>query len=129
MNVLKFARWKIVMAVTAVGLSLAPVVAPSFAYAACAPGDPQCVDVCGNATNCNLFVENYINPLVKVLTALVGISAVISIIVAGIQYSSSADDPGTVTKAKQRVFNVVIGLLAYIFLIALLNYLIPGGIW
>lgn len=87
------------------------------------------VDVCGSGAKCNDFVENYINPAIQALTALVGIVAVISIIIAGIQYSTSADDPGAVTKAKQRIFNVVLGLVAYIFLVAFLQYLVPGGIW
>lgn len=109
---------------------LAP--APAFA------GGPS-MDVCGNPGNansesepnssCNKFVENYLNPAIIVLTSLVGIAAVLSIIFAGIQYSSSADDPGMVTKAKQRIFNTILGLVAYIFLLAFLNYLIPGGIF
>lgn len=101
----------------------------------------QQVDVCGstagvtsqttidNIGKCNHFIDTYINPAVKVLTALVGITAVVSIILGGIQYSTSADDSGEVTKAKQRIFNTVLGLVAYVFLIALLNYLVPGGIW
>lgn len=90
------------------------------------------VDVCGGgsgAAACNTFVENYINPVIILLTSLVGIAAVISIIMAGIQYSSSADDPGVVTKAKTRILNTVIGLVAYIFLLAFFNYLVPGGIF
>lgn len=87
------------------------------------------VDVCGSGSdNCNKFVNDFVNPAILVLTALVGIAAIISIIYAGIQYASSADDPGAVSKAKQRIFNTVIGLVAYIFLFAFLNYLVPGGI-
>lgn len=86
-------------------------------------------DVCGTSGDrCNNFVETYLNPFIYLLSALVGVAAVISIITAGIQYSSSADDPSTVSKAKQRIFNTVIGLVAYIFLFAFLNYLIPGGL-
>jgi hypothetical protein len=88
-------------------------------------------DICGNgadAAACDNFVNKYINPFIILLSALVGVVAVISIIMAGIQYASSADDPGTVTKAKQRIFNTIIGLVAYAFLFAFLNYLVPGGI-
>jgi len=60
---------------------------------------------------------------------LVGIVAVLGIIISGIQYSASADDPGTVTKAKERIFEIIIGLVGYAFLVAFLNYLVPGGIW
>jgi hypothetical protein len=89
------------------------------------PGTGICV---GGTQRCNHFIDTYINPFLYLLSGLVGIVAVISIIFAGIQYASSADDPGTVTKAKQRIFNTVIGLVAYIFLFAFLEYLIPGGI-
>lgn len=93
-----------------------------------APGSNS--DICNeDGTRCNAFVENYINPFIYLFSAMVGVAAVISIIVAGIQYSSSADDPAAVSKAKQRIFNTVIGLVAYIFLFAFLNYLVPGGIF
>jgi len=89
------------------------------------------LDVCGatSGTACNNFVAKYINPVVNLLTISIGVFAVISIIVAGIQYSSAGDDPGAVNKAKNRIVKTVIGLLAYIFLFALLNYLIPGGLF
>lgn len=86
------------------------------------------LDVCGGDAACNSFVDKYINPFIVALTALVGVAAVISIIVAGIQYSASADDPGTVSKAKQRIFNTIIGLVAYLFLFAFISWLVPGGI-
>lgn len=97
-------------------------------------------DICGNAANtssdssdpdssCNKFIKNYVNPAIIALTGLVGVAAIISFIMAGIQYASSADDPAVVTKAKKRMFNTVLGLVAYIFLFAFLSYLIPGGLW
>src|SRR6185369_766481 len=106
----------------AVGATLFCLLSPMAVSAA-----GQQLDVCGSGTNsgstaCNKFVDTYINPAIVVLTALVGITAVISIIMAGIQYTSSADDSGAVTKAKQRIFNTIIGLVAYIFLVAFLNY-------
>jgi hypothetical protein len=87
-------------------------------------------DACGTAgSRCTSFINKYVNPFIVLLSALVGVIAVISIILAGIQYSASADDPAMVSKAKQRIFNTLIGLVAYIFLFAFLNYLIPGGIF
>jgi hypothetical protein len=103
-------------------VSVAYLLLPAVAHAGS-------VDICGaSGPRCNHFVNTYINPALAVLTAAVGVLAVISIVVAGIQYSSSADDPATVTKAKQRIFNTVVGLIAYIFLFAFINYLVPGGI-
>ena len=120
------------------------VAIPNVAYAEFVPGEsggqqPETpteagdssagTEICTGATQrCNHFIDTYINPFIYLLSGLVGIVAVISIIFAGIQYASSADDPGMVSKAKQRIFNTVIGLVAYLFLFAFLEYIIPGGI-
>lgn len=122
--------WKLTAVCALFGLFVFAAFAPARVYA----GDAQQIEVCNtNRTSsdakCNSFINDYVNPIIKVLTAMVGVAAVISIIIAGIQYSASADDSGMVAKAKQRIFNVIIGLVAYVFLLALLNYLVPGGIW
>ena len=92
-------------------------------------GTRSSFDVCGDDTDCDAFIETYINPLILFLSLTIGIGAVISFTIAGIQYSRSADDPAIVGAAKQRIFNTVIGLLAYAFLFALINYLVPGGVF
>jgi hypothetical protein len=119
----------------AVVVSVAIPLVPAGAYAVAQTptstgGGGKTTDVCGTAgKRCNDFVDHYINPFILLLSALVGVVAVISIILAGIQYAGSADDPGTVSKAKQRIFNTIIGLIAYIFLFAFLSYIIPGGLF
>ena len=102
-------------------LSMAGVFVPQAAYAA---------PVCGSSPTprCTQFVQTYINPFIVLLSGLAGVFAVISLIIAGIQYSASADDPGAVSKAKQRMLQTVIGILAFIFLYAFLDYLVPGGL-
>jgi hypothetical protein len=124
MKLHRILSWKMVAVCLALAFMAAPVLLPAVTSAA----GPQ-VDVCHGGPDCNKFINDYVNPAIKVLTALVGIVAVLSIVIAGIQYASSADDPGTVTKAKQRIFNVGIGLVAYIFLLSFLNYLVPGGLF
>lgn len=123
----RFTAWRglhLAQAVLTIALSfgflLAPAPTPAFA------AGPS-VDVCAGGAKCNDFVNKYINPVIVFLTVVVGIAAVISIIMAGIQYTSSADDPGAVSKAKMRIFSTIIGLVAYIFLLAFFNYLVPGG--
>jgi hypothetical protein len=86
--------------------------------------------VCTSAGDaCSKFVNKYIAPIIVLLTVLVGVFAVISIIVAAIQYSSAGDDPSAVGKAKNRIFKTVLGLFGYIFLFAFLNFLVPGGLF
>ena len=77
-----------------------------------------------------------LNPIVDVafaiyrfLSAGVGIIAVGSIIVAGIQYSASRGNPQATQAAITRISNTLIGLVIYIFIYAIANYLVPGGIF
>lgn len=62
------------------------------------------------------------------LAAAVGILAVILLIIAGIQYTTSGGDPNKVADAKKRIYNVILGVFAFIFMYAFLQWLIPGGI-
>jgi len=82
---------------------------------------------CANLAHCDL-ISKYINPFINFLSALVGVAVVISIVIGGIQYGSSAGDPQKVTAAKNRIRNAIIALLTFLFLYALLNFLIPGGL-
>ena len=95
------------------------------------PQDQDCATEAGNCSanlqQCDL-VNNFINPFIKFLSALVGVAVVASIIIGGIQYSSSGGDPSKANAAKMRIRNAVIALVTFIALDAMLNFLIPGGI-
>ena len=80
----------------------------------------------GSGETC--FVRQYIDPAVRVLAALVAVFVVLSIVIAGIQYSSAADDSSKVAAAKGRIQKALIALLAYLFLLAFVQYILPGGI-
>jgi hypothetical protein len=82
---------------------------------------------CSDVNKCDL-INKYLNPFVNFLAALVGVAVVASIIIGGIQYGSSAGDPSKVTAAKNRIRNAIIALVTFLFLYALLNFLIPGGL-
>ena len=87
------------------------------------PAAASCVD----DSNCN-FIDKFINPTIKFLSAGVGVAVTIMIIIGGIQYSSAGSDPQKITAAKRKIMNALIALLLYIMLFAILNWLIPGGI-
>jgi hypothetical protein len=82
---------------------------------------------CASVSKCDL-VSKWLNPFINFLAALVGIVVVISIVIGGIQYGSSAGDPQQVSAAKNRIRNAIIALVTFVFLYALLNFLIPGGL-
>lgn len=100
----------------------------------CEPGaaDDPCADPAVKSTckdvSCNTLIKDYVEPGVKVLTGLMGLVVAISIVVAGIQYASSASDPGKVAAAKKRLTAAIIALISYLFMFAFLQWLLPGGV-
>lgn len=71
------------------------------------------------------WLEFFINVLS--VTILAGGSVMIAW--AGIQYMSARDNAQAVQDAKNKIWNVVYGLLAYFFLYAFIQWLIPGGVF
>jgi hypothetical protein len=76
----------------------------------------------------NCIVSSYINPLIRFLNILVTVVAVIAIVIGGIQYSSSRDNPESLKSARKHITNALLGLICYFLLFAFLSFLIPGGI-
>ena len=56
------------------------------------------------------------------------LAGTIGIIVSGIQIITARDNAGQLTKAKQRLIDIVIGLVAFSFMYVILNFVIPGGV-
>lgn len=92
--------------------------------------DPNCVqtmffgEVCGSDG-----VFRILGIVLDVLTYGVGVLAVLGFVVVGIQYTTARDNEGQVAKAKERIGQIVIGLVIYALLYALLQFLIPGGVF
>jgi hypothetical protein len=133
--------WQVVLVAGLLALSVVSVTAPAYAlapitqFAASQPitcsGGPTLAGISNEkatGTGERCLITSYVNPFVKVLAGLVAVFVVISIIIAGIQYSAAADDSSKVTGAKNRIRNAIIALLAYIFLLGFVKYLLPGGI-
>lgn len=80
-----------------------------------------------NTGNCAIY--GYLLTFTNILSGLVAVVIVIMIITGGIQYATSADDPQKVTAAKKRIFNAIFALVAYIFMFAFLQWIVPGGVF
>ncbi|MBR5389234.1 hypothetical protein IK146_01600 [Candidatus Saccharibacteria bacterium] len=65
---------------------------------------------------------------IEILTILIGAFAVISIIIVGVSYITSAGNPALQTKAKRRFAEIIIGIMCYSVFFAFAEFLIPGGI-
>lgn len=67
--------------------------------------------------------------VLNVLTGLVSIAAVGGLVYGAIMYASAQDNAGQVQEAIGIIRNVIIGIVIYIGMFALLQYLIPGGVF
>jgi len=88
----------------------------------CEPGENVDLD----RKNCGII--NLIVIGINFLSALAGIIFVASIMIAGFQYMTGRDNAGQIQKAKSRIVMTLVALVIYIFMYALLNFLIPGGV-
>jgi hypothetical protein len=65
---------------------------------------------------------------VTVMTVLIGIVATGGIAYAAILYAGARDNQSQVSEAMVIIRNIVIGLILYGFTIAIINWLVPGGV-
>ena len=70
-----------------------------------------------------------LNLVLNILTAGVGIAATIGFVIAGIQYMTAQDNEAQMAKAKMRMLQIVIGLFVYATMWAILNWILPGGVF
>lgn len=94
----------------------------------------ECADTpTGQGKNCDDkqcdLVALYVNPAIQLLSITVGLVVAASLIMGGIQYTTSSGDPQKTSAAKGRIQNTLMAFLAYAFLYAFLNFLIPGGLF
>ena len=96
------------------------------------PGAPQDDDSIKNFNsgdiNANPIVK-WLNALTNLVAGVIGVGAILMIVWGGIQYITARDNAQAVQAAKEKIINVLIGLAAFIFLYAFLQWLIPGGIF
>ena len=109
---------------------LATATAPQEAYA----DDDVCVyvtilnrEVCSNDSQNGIYVV--LSIVLDVLMAGVGVAAVIGIAISGVQYLTAGGNEAQMVKAKNRIIQVVIGLVIWALMWAGLNWLVPGGLF
>lgn len=74
-------------------------------------------------------VEDIVYAIIRFMALGVGIIVVISIVIAGIQYTSSEGNPEVTQQAKDRIRFTMFGLFLYIFAYTIMQYLVPGGLF
>lgn len=73
-------------------------------------------------------INDLIRIAVVVLSTLIGVVATGGIAYAAIQYASARDNKAKVEESMTIIRNIVIGLLLYVFTVAIINWLVPGGV-
>lgn len=138
---------KLIFGVLAVFMGLVvvsvPVAEDVFAANSCVAtavwGNAKCKEVNGKlvtghggSINCSCDkgdgseVKRILQIVVDVLTIGVGILGVVGITISGVQYLTAGGSEEKTRKAKRRLFEIVIGLVAYVLIYAGLSFLIPG---
>lgn len=73
-------------------------------------------------------IGDLIKLAISILTVLIGVVATGGFAYAAVLYASAQDDQTKVSEAMGIIRNIVIGLVMYGFTIAIINWLIPGGV-
>lgn len=71
----------------------------------------------------------WINFFVNLFAAVVLVGAAAMMTYAGVQYAAAADNPERLKAAKKLISDIIVGILAFFFLYAFMQWLIPGGIF
>ena len=95
----------------------------------CSKVSDSCACINTHLTTGNCGIIFYLWVIINVLSALAGIVLVVSLIAAGIQWSTAGDNPQQLSAAKTRIFNVIIALFLFVFTYAFLQWVVPGGIF
>ena len=104
------------------------------------PALADCMGVKTSITNCDNgsgkdaktgeeAIYNILGMVIKIMTGAIGLVAVAAVVYGAILYGSASDNPENIKKAKEIWTNIVIGLIAFAFMVSILNFIIPGGVW
>lgn len=73
-------------------------------------------------------IYGFLRGIIKFAGGLVGLVVIMMLIIGGIRYITSTGDPKMVAAAKNQIVNAVTGLILFGLMLAILNFLLPGGI-
>jgi hypothetical protein len=81
---------------------------------------------CGSSKGGPIY--GFLRGIIKFAGGLVGLLVIMMLIIGGIRYITSAGNPKLVAAAKNQITNAIIGLVLFALMLAILNFLLPGGI-
>lgn len=114
------------------------VAAPPPSRAAAQSGTNSCGDVDTAFLSCRVpavlgisgtGLGALLGIIINIMALGVGVVAVGALVYAGIAYASSRDDEAQVKKAKTMIKNTIIGLSLFGAMYAVVQFLVPGGVF
>lgn len=93
--------------------------------------DSNCVTtkIIGNGQVCDNNGDSVLGILdlvINIMTIGIGVLGVVGITIVGIQYLTAGGSEEKTRKAKRRMFEIVLGLVAYVLVYAFLKWLMPS---
>ena len=101
--------------------------APAYAASKCGETQTQLI-ACDTSGKGATTIADLIKIVVSVMTVIIGIVATGGLAYAALLYASAEDNQNKVSESITIIRNVVIGILLYGFMVAIINWLIPGGV-
>ena len=98
----------------------------ALATARCGDAETSVISCEGNGSTA---IINIIKQVIKILTAGIGIAAVGAVIYGAFLYTTSEGSPDKIKKAREVWTNTVIGIIMFAFMVAITNFIIPGGVF
>ena len=83
-----------------------------------------CSDL-NSASNQNDLMKT-VNQIINIVIGVIGFAAVAMTIYGGVQYTTSAGDPGKVKKAKDTIMYGIVGLVVAILAFAIVNFVLSS---
>lgn len=82
----------------------------------------KCKGIKSDANSNNLMET--VTLIINVIIGVIGFVAVVVIILGGVQYTTSAGDPGKVKKAKDTILYGIVGLVIALLAFAIVNFVL-----
>ena len=105
---------------------LSSIFLTTTAFAGCGGVDTAVIDCQGEGEEA---IFGILGQIIMIMTGIIGVVAVGAVVFGAILYTSSGASPESMKKAKDIWMNTLIGLIVFAFLVALTNFLIPGGVF
>ena len=82
----------------------------------------------GCTSNSGGAIYGFLRAIIKFASGLVGLVVIMMLIIGGIRYTTSAGNPKLVAAARMQIVNSIIGLVLFGLMLAILNFILPGGV-